>query len=108
MESARDHYRVTYPVRERPVLVLQDCEWPVCDLSETGIRYEVASGELPEIGDEIYGEVRFRRGDRGLIAGEVLRIDGRRVALRLEPPGISFRVLLDEQQFLRTKYVEQE
>ncbi len=108
MDSARDFYRVTYPMRERPVLVLQDAEWPIYDLSETGIRYEVATGDLPEVGEEIYGEVRFQRGDRTLIAGEVLRIEGRRIALRLEPPGVPFRILLEEQQFLRTKYVDQE
>ncbi len=108
MDSSRDFYRVTYPMRERPVLVLQDDEWPIYDLSETGLRYEVATGDLPEVGEEIYGEVRFQRGDRTLIAGEVMRIEGRRIALRLEPPGVPFRVLLEEQQFLRTKYVEQE
>jgi len=108
MDSARDFYRVAYPVRERPVLVLQDNEWPISDLSETGIRYEAGRGDLPEIGEEIYGEVRFQRGDRTLIAGEVMRIDGRRIALRLEPPGVPFRILLEEQQFLRAKYVERE
>ncbi len=108
MDSSRDFYRVTYPKRERPVLVLQDDEWPISDVSETGLRYEVATGDLPELGEEVYGEVRFQRGDRTLIAGEVLRLEGRRIALRLEPPGVPFRILLEEQQFLRTKYVEQE
>ena len=108
MDSARDFYRVIYPMHERPVLVLQDDEWPICDLSETGIRYEVATGDLPEVGEEIYGEVRFQRGDRTLIAAEVVRIEGRRVALRMEPPGVPFRILLEEQQFLRSKYIDQE
>ena len=65
-------------------------------------------GDLPEIGEEIYGEVRFQRGDRALIAGEVVRIDDRRIALRLEPPGVPFQILIDEQQYLRGKHVEQE
>ena len=108
MDSARDFYRVIYPMHERPVLVLQDDEWPVFDLSETGIRYEVATGDLPEVGEEIYGEVRFQRGDRTLIAAEVVRIEGRRVALRMEQPGVPFRILLEEQQFLRSKYIDQE
>ena len=93
-------------MRERPVLVLQDAEWPIYDLSETGIRYEVATGDLPEVGEEIYGEVRFQRGDRALIAGEVMRIEDRMVALQLEPPGLPFRMLLDEQQYLQAKYLE--
>lgn len=108
MDASRDSYRVTYPMRERPVLVLQDDEWPILDISETGIRYEAATGDLPEVGDEIYGEVRFQRGDRTLIAGEVLRVEDRKIAMRLEPPGVPFRILLEEQQFLREKYVEQE
>ncbi len=95
-------------MRERPVIVLHDDEWPISDLSETGLRYEVATGDLPEVGEEIYGEVRFQRGDRTLVAGEVLRIEGRRIALRLEPPGVPFRILLEEQQYLRSKYVDQE
>lgn len=106
MDSTRDFYRVTYPARERPVLLVTDAEWAIFDLSESGIRYEIPSGELPEVGDEIYGEVRFQRGDRALIAGEVMRIEDRMVALQLEPPGLPFRILLDEQQYLRAKYFE--
>lgn len=108
MSSTRDFYRVTYPARERPALVLADAEWSILDLSESGIRYQVTSGELPEVGDEVYGEVRFHRGDRVLVAGEVVRVDERSVALRLEPPGLPFRFLLEEQQYLRTKYFEPE
>ncbi|HEY8468505.1 MAG TPA: hypothetical protein VIL18_02625 [Longimicrobiales bacterium] len=50
------------------------------------------------------GVIRFSRGHEVEVDGRVARIEGALVALHLAVQSIPFRIVLDEQRFLRQKY----
>jgi hypothetical protein len=99
----REHYRIEYPILERPTFVVGTLVHQVVDCSESGIRYRLIS-EPPEAGTLVAGRLRFRRGSELMVEGEVLRIQDACAALRLKEPGIPLRIMLDEQRFLRKQY----
>lgn len=106
----REHFRIVYPLMERPKLRTADVEtgaveeYDVVDCSETGLRYLIRFGPLPEIGAEVSGRVHFRRGEVVDIAGTVVRTQGSSVALHLVASNIPLATVLDEQRYLRINY----
>ena len=102
-ESRRAHYRVTYPIVERPVFEVDGATYQVVQCSERGLRYEVSNGGIPAVGDEVRGTIRFRRGSTVQVTGEVTRAEGGEVVLVLHQRGIPFSDMLLEQQYLRSK-----
>jgi len=97
----RAHYRIPYPEYEGPRLVVghQVCE--VVDCSERGLRFRSEAHLLPAPGQMVEGRLRFPRGIEVRVEGMVMRVQDGEVALRLIGPGIPFRVILQEQIFLR-------
>jgi len=102
-DSRRSLYRVIYPVAERPTFDMDGLLHEVVDCSEVALRYEVADRRIPKVGAQIKGIVKFRRGARAEVNGEVLRARAGLVVLTLAPPGISFSDILLEQRYLRGK-----
>jgi hypothetical protein len=102
-ESRRAHYRVTYPIAERPSFEIGRKIYDVVQCSERGLRYEVRDHRFPALGGEIGGIVQFRRGTRVEVAGEVTRAHSGEVVLFLRMQGIPFSEMLLEQQYLRSK-----
>jgi hypothetical protein len=121
--NVRTSYRVLYPANARPWLVMNATPAqaaPVVECSEGGLSYEVPlAWPTVELGAPVSGCVEFQRapGERGPaddapaaarpsvpVTGEVVRVLGRIVAVRLESPGIPFGVLLREQLALRFRY----
>ncbi|HEX7089405.1 MAG TPA: hypothetical protein VF192_04675 [Longimicrobiales bacterium] len=52
----------------------------------------------------IRGVIRFSRGHEAEVEGRVVRLEGALVALYLAEQPNPFRIVLDEQRFLRQKY----
>ena len=105
-EHQRSFYRISYPGPARPVLAVGDRSFAVVDCSESGLRYELTARDpLPAPGTTIQGTVRFKRGQEVEIVGAVARHYGDTVALRLKGDGIPFRLILDEQQYLRRNFL---
>jgi hypothetical protein len=102
-ESRRAHYRVTYPLVERPAFEVAGATYEVVQCSERGLRYQVSDGGVPALGDEVRGTIRFRRGAKVEVTGEVTRAQGGEVVLVLHQRGIPFSDMLLEQQYLRSK-----
>ena len=102
----RAHYLIQYPEPARPVFIAEDAgtEVSVVDCCETGIRYRPIEYPLPEIGTPAKGIVRFKTGYEVSVAGTVVRIQDREVALHLTDAAIPWRVMLEEQLFLRKRY----
>jgi hypothetical protein len=101
-ESRRAHYRVTYPIAERPTLEIGQITYDIVQCSERGVRYEVPDRPLPALGAELSGVIRFRRGAQVEVAGEVTRAHSGEVVLFLRLQGIPFSEMLLEQQYLRS------
>lgn len=96
----REHYRVVYPTAARPWFIVGGVAREVVDLCEMGLRYRALTGEQPQVGEEIRGLVRVRRGDAVEVAGSVVRLVEQQIALRLST-GIPLRIVLEEQRYLR-------
>lgn len=102
-EHPREHYRIPYPFAARPLLVVGDQEFQVVDISEMGLRYDLGGQPRPRVGTEVRGTMHCKRGDEALIRGEVVRVQERHVAVKLDIP-IPFRLILDEQRYLRDSH----
>lgn len=98
-EHSRAHFRVQYPPKVRPAFDTDTRSWDVLDVSEGGLRLRVPDGVALELGTELAGEVRFRRGERVPVRGTVIRCVAGHAAVRLDVT-IPFRVILEEQRFL--------
>jgi PilZ domain len=99
----RAHFRIEYPIRERPTFTVGKAVYSVVDCSERGLRFAMA-GELPALGTRIAGRLRFSRGDELLLEGEVVRLHEQSVAILLAGAGIELRTIFDEQRYLRKRY----
>ena len=102
-ESRRAHYRVTYPMAERPSFEMGRNRYEVVQCSERGLRYEVPDSRFPALGSEVGGVIQFRRGTRVEVVGEVTRAHSGEAVLFLRMRGIPFSEMLLEQQYLRSK-----
>lgn len=103
----RSHYRIDYPILERPVLEVQGVPHAVLDCSERGIRYRFENAE-PIVGAVVTGTVRFHDGAAIEVTGVVVRRQDSCAALALEKPGIPLKLLLDEQRRLRRRYPQRQ
>lgn len=103
----RSVYRIEYPERERPELKLATGVVAVIDCSEDGLRFKLPDGSpMPDIGVAVEGRVRFKRHPELVsIRGNVVRCQGREVALHLAPPGLPRSLLFSEQRFLGSRYM---
>lgn len=96
----REYYRIMYPLAARPIFASGVVEREVLDISEQGLRFRAADGETWEPGTAVAGVVRFQRRDEVRVTGEVVRIEGREIAVRLGV-GIPLKIIIDEQRYLR-------
>ncbi|HEY4130792.1 MAG TPA: PilZ domain-containing protein [Gemmatimonadaceae bacterium] len=101
-DSRRSHYRVVYPIEERPTFNVGRFFHEVVDLSEKGLRYEVKDRRVPTVGSKVAGTLAFKRGGDLAITGEVIRSRGGLVVIVLDKP-LEFAEVLAEQKYLRTK-----
>ena len=102
-DSRRNHYRVTYPFAERPLLAFGRTSFEVLECSESGLRYDPGERLSPSIGTPVAGRLLFRSGEVLDVIGEVVRLQDGLVALALQPPGIPFGIVIREQRYLRGK-----
>jgi hypothetical protein len=102
----RSSYRVIYPDRERPNVLIAGARHPVLDCSEAGLRYAHAAGQPPELGSAVEGSIHFRAGAVVQVVGAVVRVHDGEVGLALGAKRIPFAVILREQQYLRARFLE--
>lgn len=100
----RAHYRLAYPVMERPHLLLEDAGLEVVDCSEKGLRFRAPDGPVPEPGTHVQGTLVFRHGATEEVEGAVVRIQDGEVAVHLTERGVPFSRIWAEQRWLRSRY----
>lgn len=101
--NKREHYRVVYPVKARPVLRIGEDEFRVIDLSSKGIRFLNHVGRKMEVGSIVDGTITFHNNASEALWGEVLRISGDEVVIYLRSE-VSFAKMIEEERKLRTEY----
>ncbi|MCA9151819.1 MAG: PilZ domain-containing protein [Planctomycetales bacterium] len=97
--NQRAHYRLQYPLRERPLLVVGTSQYAVIELSEGGLRVQ---GNVSS--EEIDGLLKLKDGTVCEVTGKVGRkLRDETVVINLE--GVSFAVLMSEQRRLVSRYL---
>lgn len=93
-------YPSGYPASLIPHVVLEGetSSTPLLDCSEQGIRYAATPGDDQPLGTPVAGEIRSAERPTRYFKGHVVRAQPGEVALRLDPPGLPFSMLLAEQR----------
>ncbi len=99
----RAFYRIQYPPRERPSLVIDGRRLEVLDVSEFGVRFRNPKEEGVEKGQRLVGTLRLGRRRLLALDGDVIWMRGDLAAVKLRTP-IPFGIILDEQRYLRSRY----
>ena len=106
--NRRNHYRVEYPVKDRPTLSARQWHGEVMDCSETGVRVHLPAampGEANLVdGERLTASIRFAQGDTIEVEGTVVRHAGTTLVLRLDVAQIPFSRIIREQRWLRARY----
>ena len=95
----RRHFRVAYPLSNRPQLLLNGEKYDVVDISEQGIKY-CCPGCGMTTGGALEGVVEFPDGETFDIEGKALRVE---VILQLRK-GIPYTQIVKEQMRLIKEY----
>jgi hypothetical protein len=99
-KQRRQYFRVRYPIKFAPVIVIWGRSFTVVDISEMGVRFTIPLGlSFPE-GYVVRGAITFNDQETIQISGSVAWTKGQDVGLRLVR-GIPFTRVLAEQAFLR-------
>ena len=102
-ENRREHYRIRYPLRFRPVLKFSGKKFEIIDISESGIKFYCENTVGFRSGQEMEGTVIFTDGKSLALKGTILRIY-KRTAIVWLSVYIPFSHIIREQRFLKTHY----
>lgn len=98
----RAFFRLRYPDAERPILLFDNMQFEVIEISESGVRIDLGGRQL-ETGRAVMGWVRFREHEANVVEGAVLRTEGQEGVVLLTRR-ISLKRMLDEQRRLFKLY----
>lgn len=99
---ARRHYRIRFPLSERPRLFAELSEYAVVELSESGASVVHVRGE-PAIGQTTAVRVMLRGGVKFQARAKLLRQEEDRLILEFDKP-VPFGLIIGEQTRLAAKY----
>ncbi len=95
--NQRQFYRLVYPFSQMPVMIVNDDEFGVTEVSEKGLIFEGKKSNKFKVGDWITGLIRFKDGQTAKIAGKAIRINRNYIVVG-QLQGLTFRNLINEQR----------
>jgi hypothetical protein len=101
--SRRAYYRIRYPIDDRPTLELGEERWEVVDVAEFGCGFLTRPGDAFHKGELVRGRLRIGTRHDLTIEGIVVWRRSDHAALKFNRP-IPFKVVLDEQRYLKSRY----
>jgi len=101
-EQRRNHYRIKYPLIERPFLTVDKNTYQVLDISEGGVKFFSPVKNF-KVGEYITGSIKFHDGEIVTVEGHILRLQSRRIIILLDRK-IPLQRILKEQRHLIKKY----
>ena len=100
----RKYFRLRYPRKEdRPRATLSDNAYPICEISEGGVRLLFLQRNPVTQGIPLSGSCRFLDGEEIELEGVTLRLEGNELVLQLSK-GPNLKRMTMEQIRLRRKY----
>ena len=95
----RQYFRIEYPRTCRPALILQGRTYAVTDLSEYGVKFQVADTGPFGLGLALEMIIRFVDGEECRLAGEITRTEKNTVCLLLTEP-VPLKRIRSEELYL--------
>lgn len=103
-QEQREHYRIRYPVEERPTFECQGRQYEVIDLSEKGLAFRRgAQDSIAQTPGLLKGRILFKSGEFAAITGKVLRHTEDTVILILQI-GVPLSIIMKEQRQLLQRF----
>lgn len=99
MEQNRDHFRIVFPIEQRPCLAAGLAQWDVIDLSEQGAKVEVQSESSLISRGAFEATIKFRDGKSTPVKASVQRREQEQVVLQFDEQ-IPYPVIMQEQRRL--------
>ena len=93
----RSHFRIVYPLKERPEARLNGVRCTVVDLSEGGIRFATSAIDAFQVSTTVSGTIAFADGGREAINGTVLRKKGNQFVVHLTMAIPLPRVMIEQR-----------
>ena len=98
----REHFRIEYPAEERAILLLNNVQFDVIDLSQSGIRF-LSPDYLPKIGQIFLIKIVMLHGYQHTSKAKVIRLSNREVMLTMQGQINRYQIDLEEE-YLTKKY----
>ena len=95
-EERRRHYRIHYPMMRRPWVDVWGQRLEVIDVSEGGVRFQCPDSQGVSAGEAVQAVITFDDQGSVDVEGIVVRVERRRVALRLTV-GVPYARVVREQ-----------
>ncbi len=102
-QQRREHFRVAYPLVERPKLMIWKREHDVIDISEQGVKFSCDKSIMVRGTNINRATIRFHDGEIVEIEGKVVRTGVKEAILRLSKE-IPYKRIVEEQRYIKSKY----
>ena len=99
----RRHFRLRYPTIDRPIILIEDSDYKVAEISEGGVVF--LDDENFFLGQLVFGVMKFHDGRRVTVAGKVLRMKRREVVVELTK-GVPSNIMMAEQRYVIARYTQ--
>ncbi|KXF82115.1 hypothetical protein [Enterovibrio coralii] len=102
-QQNREFFRLRYNENERPIFLAEGDKFPVCEISEQGVRLLVKEDTQVVDGRIIAGIIQFEDGSEVEIQGKPFRREENELIVRLHH-GLELKKINEEQIRIRKKY----
>ncbi|HEY2412303.1 MAG TPA: PilZ domain-containing protein [Pirellulaceae bacterium] len=103
MSQKRDHFRIVFPVGQRPCLAAGLVEWDVIDLSEDGAKVAVSCETSFASREPFAATIRFHDGTTAAVLASVQRRENDHVILNFAEP-LAYPLIMAEQRRLLRQF----
>jgi hypothetical protein len=105
----RGHYRLEYPVSDRPSVLVNGHQYEVVDVSEQGMKFKCQNKITPDKDSPFKATVFFKDGKSFDVSGTILRYDAEQDQCVVQlTKGIPLAKMIEEQLLLIRKYKGQQ
>jgi hypothetical protein len=104
--NARAHFRVEYPLSERPVFHAPGLVCAVADVSESGMTVAAPIGVRATLrpSDRVAGTIHFRHAPHAEIDGVILRLTEHGAVVHFDVGPVPWATIQAEERALLAKY----
>ena len=103
-KTKRKFFRIEYPVNHRSKFVHKIGKFPIFDLSEGGLSFEVDPAHTFLETEKVDAEIHFVSGSTQKIRGKVIRVVGRKIIIQFIS-GVTLKQIMEEERYLVQRHL---